>query len=150
MPIAAIAPAVVSILTPLVAKGAKALAETAGEAAAGKAQQILGALKSRWSGDPVASDTLRRFESSPERYEPMLQDVLEEKIREDAGLSQELAELLEQLGPGLTVIQDLGKVSGEVTGVEAGELGGKARVSVEQSADEVSGKITGAKIDRIG
>ena len=150
MVVGAIAPAVISVLTPLAAKGAKALAESAGKVAAEKAEGIMGALKRRWSNDPEASGMLKRFEESPERYEPVMEDILTEKLEADSALADELKKLLDEMGASLEVVQRLGKVSGEATGLEAGELTGNRDVKVDQSADEVSGKITGAKIDRIG
>jgi len=150
MVMGALAPAVISVLTPLVAKGAKALADAAGKVAAEKANSIMETLKRRWSGDAEASGALKRFEENPQRYEPMLEDILTEKFGSDADLESQLRKLLEEMGDGLTIVQRLGTVSGEATGLEAGELGRGRKVSVEQSANEVSGKITGAKIDRIG
>ena len=150
MVVESLAPAVISVLTPLVTKGAKALADSAGKIAAEKAESIMGALKKRWAGDGEAAGTLKRFEDNPQRYEPMLEDILNEKLAGDKDLASQLSALLEEMGDSLTIVQDLGKVSGEATGLEAGDLGRGRKVRVEQSADEVSGKITGAKIDRIG
>ena len=150
MVVEALAPAVISVLAPLVTKGAKALADSAGKVAAEKAESIMGALKKRWGGDAEASGTLKRYEENPERYEPMLEDILNEKLTADQDLAAQLSKLLEEMGDSLTVVQNLSRVSGEATGLEAGDLGRGRKVRVEQSADEVSGKITGAKIDRIG
>ena len=149
MVIGVLAPTVISVLTPLAAKGAKALADTAGKVAADKAQEIMETLKRRWAGDAEAAGTLKRFEANPERYEPYLEDTLTEKIGQDSDLESQLRALIEEMGDGLTIVQRLGKVSGEATGLEAGELARGRSVSVDQSADEVSWKITGARFDRI-
>ncbi len=150
MVIEALAPAVISVITPLAARGAKSIAESAGRIAADKAENLMHTLKKRWSDDPEATGVLKRFEEKPERYEPMLEDILSEKIESDGELAGQLRELLQEMGDSLEIVQNLGKVSGEATGLEAGELGRGRSVSVQQSADEVSGKITGAKIDKIG
>ena len=150
MVVTALVPAVISVLTPLAAKGVSSLAESAGQVAADKASQMLETLKQKWTGDDEATGTLRRFEENPARYEPMLEDVLSEKVGQDEALRSELAQLLEDMGDSLTIIQRLGSVSGEATGLEANELGRGRQVTVDQSADEVSGKITGARIDKIG
>lgn len=150
MVVAALVPAVISVLTPLAAKGASSLADTAGQAAVQKASEILDTLKRKWSGDDEASGTLRRFEENPERYVPMLEDVLTEKVNQDKSLESELERLLEEMGDSLTIIQRLGTVSGEATGLDAGDVARGRKVNVEQTADEVSGKITGARIDKIG
>jgi len=150
MVIAALVPTVISVLSPLAAKGASSLAETAGQAAVQKASEILATLKRKWSTDDEASGTLRRFEENPVRYLPMFEDVLTEKVNQDKTLEIELERLLEEMGDSLTIIQRVGTVSGEATGLDAGELGRGRRVSIEQTVDDVSGKITGARIDKIG
>lgn len=147
---ASLAATVVSAITPLVAKGATAVAKAAGNVAAEKASAILQTLRDRLGSDTPASDTLKRFEKQPERYGPFVEDVLKEKLAEDPDLSARLNQLLSEMGASLKVIQDLGDVSGEATGVEAREIGKGANVSVDQKASKVSGKITGARIDRIG
>ena len=42
-------------------------------------------------------------------FGPMLQDVLSEKVSQDEALRTELAQLLEDMGDSLTIIQRLGK-----------------------------------------
>lgn len=149
MDTATLATSVIGVLTPLVVKGAREIATVAGEKVGEKASEMLSSLKRRWAGDEEASSTLERFEKNPTRYEPVLEDILHEKLDADEGLRDEMARLVDEIGPNLVVVQRLGSVSGEATGVDAGELN-RGNVEVDQQADNVSGKITGARIDRIG
>lgn len=145
-----LAATVISAVTPLILKGATAVARTAGDIAAEKASAILSTLKQKFARDGEAAGTLKRFEANPERYKPMMEDILSEKLGADPQLSAELKKLLDEMGASLKVVQEMGDVSGEVTGVEASEIRRGSNVSVDQKAGNVSGKITGARIDRIG
>ncbi|MBI2964823.1 MAG: hypothetical protein HYY34_01310 [Chloroflexi bacterium] len=146
----ALAATIISAITPLVVKGATAVAKTAGDIAAEKATAMLNTLKDKFRVDGEAAGALKRFEANPERYKPIVEDILAEKITSDPQLSAELSRLLNEMGASLKVIQEMGDVSGEVTGVEASEIRRGANVTVDQKAGNVSGKITGARVDRIG
>jgi hypothetical protein len=151
MPVAALASTVIGVLTPYVAKGAAKLAEAAGEIAAKKAGQMIDALKDRWTkqGDVVATDMLQRYEKEPDTYKPVIEKILQERLDKDPALSQTLSALVAEMGGSVTVVQKLGEVEGEAIGADIrGEVRGK--VTVDQSATKVKGKITGARIDRIG
>lgn len=145
-----LAATVVAAVTPLLVKGAAAVASAAGNVAAEKASAILKTVREKFAADGEASGALKRFEGNPERYKPMVEDILGEKIASDPDLSERLSRLVSEMGASLKIVQELGEVSGEATGVEASELRRGADVSVDQKADRVSGKITGARIDRIG
>jgi predicted component of type VI protein secretion system len=144
---ATLAANVMTVLMPYAAMGAQEFVKSAGKEAYEKAKSLLGTLKARWAGDKEAADTLARFEEKPERYQPVLEDVLEEKIAQDRKLAAELAALLEEMGPDLEVIQQM-EEGRRVTGLEAEQMsGGRARVRQDIGRGE---DVTGARIGRIG
>jgi hypothetical protein len=142
-----LAASVVTILAPYVAMGAQEFAKSAGNSAYEKAVGLLGTLKARWAGDEEAAQTLARFEEKPERYQPVLEDILSEKLARDDELAAELATLLDEMGPGLEVVQKM-EQGRRVTGLEAEEMGGgRAKVAQDIGRGE---DVTGARIGRIG
>jgi hypothetical protein len=144
---ATLAANVMSVLMPYAAMGAQEFAKSAGKEAYEKAKSLLGTLKARWAGDEEATDAVARFEEKPERYRPVLEGILEEKITQDKELAAELATLLEEMGPSLEVVQRM-EEGRRVTGVEAEQMsGGRARVRQQIGRGE---DVTGARIGRIG
>ena len=138
---------VMTVLMPYAAMGAQEFAKSAGKEAYEKAKTLLGTLKAKWAGDKEAADTLARFEEKPERYQPVLEGILEEKIAQDEQLAAELATLLEEMGPSLEVVQRM-EEGRRITGLEAQQMsGGRARVRQDIGRGE---DITGARIGRIG
>jgi hypothetical protein len=108
---------------------------------------MLAALRAKWTGDEEATDALTRFEEKPERYAPVLEDVLNEKLAEDKELAAVLSTLLNEMGPSLEVVQRM-EEGRKVTGLEAEEMsGGRATVNQEIGRGE---DVTGARIRRIG
>lgn len=147
---ATIATAAVTLLVPYVKEAAKEFAGEAGKTALQKVGTLFTMLKQRLGGDAAASDTLTRFEQSPERYQPFLEDVLKERLEKDEAFRTEAARMLAEIkasAPELAIVQKLDEGEG-ITGVEAGELA-SGRVTVDQTIGK--GKdVTGARIDRIG
>ncbi len=144
---ASLAANVVAVLAPYVAVGAQEFARNVGKEAYEKAKTMLAALRAKWSGDKEAEDALNRFEEKPERYAPVLEDVLKEKLAEDKELAAVLSTLLNEMGPSLEVVQKM-EVGRRVTGIEAEEMaGGKATVNQNIRTGE---DVTGARIRRIG
>ena len=147
---AQLATTVLSILAPYAARTGKEFVEAVGEAAYQRAKALMDTLKARWAGrteHKEASDALENFEKKPERYAPVLQDVLEEKIETDSEFAGELTRQTQEFGPLIEIIQRLESAEG-VTGLEAKEMAaGKASINQEIKG---SRNITGAKIDRIG
>ena len=145
-----LATTVLSILTPYAARTGKEFVEAVGETAYQRAKALMDTLKERWARrteHKEASDVLENFEKKPERYTPVLQDVLEEKIAADPELADELTRRTQEFGPLIEIIQRLENAEG-VTGLEVKEMtGGKASISQEIKG---SRNVTGAKIDRIG
>src|SRR5919202_4680203 len=103
--ITTLAASVMTVLTPYAATGGHAFAKSAGMAAYQKATELYGTLKARWAGDKEATETLARFEEKPERYKPVLEDILKEKLAQDSELATKLATLLDEMGPSLEIIQ---------------------------------------------
>ncbi len=142
-----LAASVVAVLAPYVAMGAQEFARNAGKEAYEKAKTMLATLKAKWTWDKEATDALARFEQKPERYAPVLEDVLREKLAEDKELAALMATVLNEMGPSLEVVQKM-EEGRRVTGLEAEEMiEGKARISqdIERGED-----VTGARIRRIG
>jgi hypothetical protein len=138
---------VMTVLMPYAAMGAQEFAKSAGKEAYEKAKSLLGTLKAKWAGDEEATDAVARFEEKPERYRPVLEGILEEKITQDRELAAELATLLEEMGPSLEVVQRM-EEGRRITGLEAQQMsGGRARVRQDIGKGE---DVTGARIGRIG
>ena len=138
---------VVAVLAPYAAVGAQEFARNVGKEAYEKAKGMLAALRAKWAGDEEATDALTRFEEKPERYAPVLEDVLKEKLAEDKELAAVLSTLLNEMGPSLEVVQKM-EEGRKVTGLEAEEMTG-GRATVDQDI-ETGEDVTGAKIRRIG
>ncbi len=144
---ATLAANVVAVLAPYVAVGAQEFAKSVGKEAYEKAKGMLAALRAKWIGDQEATDALTRFEEKPERYAPVLEDVLNEKLAEDKELAAVLSTLLNEMGPSLEVVQQM-EEGRRVMGLEAEEMaGGKATVRQDIGTGE---DVTGARIRRIG
>jgi hypothetical protein len=138
---------VVAVLAPYAAVGAQEFARNVGKEAYEKAKTMLAALRAKWARDEEATDALNRFEEKPERYAPVLEDVLKEKLAEDKELAAVLSKLLNEMGPSLEVVQKM-EEGRRVTGLEAEEMaGGSATVNQDMGRGE---DVTGAKIRRIG
>lgn len=121
MDISTLVPAVMALLAPFVAKGAEEFAKTAGKAAAEKAGALLSTLRERWSKDDEAKDALTRFEQKPERYRPVVEDILAEAVRADPAFAQTLSQILgpvQQMAGGKYQIQ-IAEGQGIVIGDEA-------------------------------
>jgi hypothetical protein len=146
-PVTGLAAAVVGVLAPFVARGAEKFAESAGAAAFETVQALLAFLRRRWSNDAEAADALARFQERPERYGPVLQDILSEQLRDDEGLRKQLSALLDSMGPTLTVVLEMQKAE-TATGLKAGQLAsGTANVLMRIGKGR---DVKGAEIDRIG
>ena len=104
---ATLAANVVAVLAPYVAVGAQEFVRNAGKDAYEKAKTMFAALRAKWTGDEEATDALTRFEEKPERYAPVLEDVLNEKLAQDKELAAVLSTLLNEMGPSLEVVQKM-------------------------------------------
>src|SRR5215212_7296283 len=98
---------VMTVLMPYAAMGAQEFVKSAGKDAYEKAKSLMATLKARWAGNDEAIDTVARFEEKPERYQPVLKDILEEKLIQDPDLAAQLATLLNEMGPSLEIIQQM-------------------------------------------
>jgi hypothetical protein len=147
MVVEALVSTVLSVLSPYVAKGGEEFAKEAGKAAFEKAKSLFQTLKTKFSGDKEASGALENFEQKPARYQPILDEVLREKLSQDPALAAELEKHLQEMRPELEIIQKM-KVGKKVTGLEADEMrGGKATIDqdMEQAED-----VIGVKIKKFG
>ncbi len=145
--IAGLAANVVAVLAPYAAVGAQEFAKSVGKEAYEKAKGMLAVLKAKWIADEEATDALSRFEEKPERYAPVLEDVLREKLAEDKELAAGLSMLLNEMGPSLKVVQRM-EEGRRVMGLEAEEMT-EGRATVRQDIGRGE-DVTGARIRHIG
>jgi hypothetical protein len=138
---------VVSVVSPYVTKGAEEFAKAVGEVAFEKAKALFAALKRKFSADPEAAGTLAHFEEKPQRYQPVLEDILSEKMAQDPEFAAELERHIKGMAPLLEVVQRMKEADG-VIGIQANRMAaGTARVTQEI---DVAKQVTGMKIDNIG
>jgi hypothetical protein len=140
-----IATAVITILSPYLKDAGKQILETAGQIGVDKAKGLLGWLKERFAGDPVATSDLSRFEADPVKFEPVLQSTVTERAQADPQFAAELQKRLDE-GPDITVFQRI-KEGKNVIGIDAEQASG--RMNVKQEADKVE-NITGVRIRKAG
>jgi len=136
---ATIAGSVITILGPYVSQMGEALTKTVGEVAVEKASKLLGWLKEKFAGDPAAAKDLTRFENNPKAYETALKDTIVEKVASDPGFAQEVEKRVAEIGPTITVFQEIadGRL---VIGVEGDVKAGRVAVTQKvQKADSVTG-----------
>lgn len=146
----AIATGITTLLLPFAKKAFEAFADEAGKKVFGKTAELLGRLKAHLSSEPIAADVLNRFEQSPDRYQPLLTDMLIERLRAEPALASELANSLEEIrksAPELHIVQDVVKAQ-MLVGADIGTAAA-GRISVQQKVGDV-GYVVGAKIDKIG
>jgi hypothetical protein len=96
--------------------------------------------------DREASDALTYLTQKPDRYQPILEEILTEKL-EDRELASLLSRLVQEMRPQLEVIEKM-KVGKQIIGIEAEQMtGGTAKAQQELEQGE---NVTGAKIKTIG
>lgn len=134
-------------LTAFVTTSTEDLLKALGNTAANKVRKLFGALKARWSNDPAAVGDLERFADNPKLYAPVVQARLEQLLSSDPEFRTVLVQLVNDIGPQLTVVQRMAEARG-VTGLEADEFR-RGRASVEQNIEKAS-DVTGAKFKTIG
>jgi hypothetical protein len=144
---ATIAAAALTILAPYVKDAGRELVKTVGEVALEKAKGLLGWLKERFAGDPVAAKDLSRFEGDPDKFESGLQSTIEEKAQADPAFSAELKRRIDEIGPQIAVFQRI-KDSKNVVGVDADTVD-SGKVTVTQDAERVD-NMTGVRAKKIG
>src|SRR6266853_2041919 len=124
---------VMAVLLPFVTKGAEEFASKVGDAAYEKAKTLLTILKQKWSGDKEATESLVLFEKKPQRYQAVLEDILQEKLVEDHDLATQVVQLLQEMGPTLEIIQQM-EEGKNIVGLKAREMrGGRARILQEMA-----------------
>lgn len=149
MELASLVTAVMTVITPFVKKGAEEFIGGAGKDAYEKAKTIFNKLKERWAGaeDKEALSLLNNFEKKPERYQLILEEVLQENLAQDKELFDQLSILFQEIAPKLEVIQNMNEAS-DVTGLKANKMNkGTARVIQDINQGK---NILGAEIDSIG
>ena len=87
-----------AIAAPYLAKGAEALAKTAGEKIGGIVGDIAQSVADKFKGDSYAEQTLSRAREKPEskERENALKGVLAEKMEEDPSFAEELSRLVDR------------------------------------------------------
>ncbi len=142
-----LATAALTILTPFAKNAGEELVKTVGQIGFDKAKGLFTWLKQRFAGDPSASKDLSRFETDPDKFEPGLGATIKEKVEQDPEFAAELKKRIDEIGPTLTVFQDI-KKGKKIVGVDADEIR-SGKVGVTQKADDVE-DLTGVRAKRIG
>src|SRR5207302_1557174 len=97
--------------------------------------------------DKEATESLVLFEKKPQRYQAVLEDILQEKLVEDHDLATQMVQLLQEMGPTLEIIQQM-EEGKDIVGLKAREMkGGRARIVQEMTQAE---GVTGAEFDTLG
>lgn len=138
---------VMAVLLPFVTKGAEEFASKVGDAAYEKAKTLLTVLKQKWSGDKEATESLALFEQKPQRYQTVLEDILQEKLVEDHDLVTQVTRLLQEMGPTLEIIQQM-EEGKDIIGLKAREMR-SGRVRISQDITKAEG-ARGAEFDTLG
>ena len=88
---------IAAIAAPYLAKGAEALAKTAGEKLGGVVGDLAHAVANKFKGDSYAEQTLARAREKPEskERENALKGLLAEKMEEDPNFAEELSRLVD-------------------------------------------------------
>lgn len=149
MELASLVTAVMTVITPFVKKGAEEFIGGAGKDAYEKAKTIFNKLKERWARDEdkEALSLLNNFEKKPERYQLILEEVLQENLAQDKELFDQLSILFQEIAPKLEVIQNMNEAE-DVTGLKAKKMN-KGTAKVIQDINQ-GRNILGAEIDSIG
>jgi hypothetical protein len=149
---AAIGAAVIAVLTPYAKKALENFAGKAGELALEKTMQLSSWLKDKLSGDSYAKKTFERFEDEPDKYGPILEDVVRDTAEADAEFANQVAQHLDEIekaGTSVRVVQQILIARKKVTGVDAGDVV-DADISVDQTIDEAGDDVVGARLGSIG
>ena len=142
-----LATAALTILSPYAKDTGKELVKTIGEIGFEKAKGLFTWLKQKFSGDPSASKDFSRFEADPDTFEPSLKATIKEKVEQDPDFAVELQKRIDEMGPMITVFQEI-KKGKNVIGVDADEIH-SGKVGVTQKADDVEG-MTAVRVKKIG
>jgi hypothetical protein len=142
-----IAATAMAILSPYIKKGVQEMTGAAAEVAYQKSKQLLVTLKQKWFGDSEAVQAVQHFEQKPEVYQAVLEDTLRTKLAQDQQFASELQNLLEQMGPSVSVTQVI-RDGDEATGLKASAVAG-GRLTVDQQTTNVK-KSIGAELGDIG
>lgn len=132
-----IATNVITIVTPLVIKGADAATATLGKSLFGQTNGLLRLVKSELNGDREAENTVESFELNPTRYKVSLQEILAEELRENEELAKEFEMLINDMGPLDEVVKKIGSLGGEAITLDT--------ANTNQSAPATKGDVKAAK-----
>ena len=111
---------IAAIAAPYLAKGAEALAKTAGEKIGGIVGDLAQSVANKFKGDSYAEQTLERAREKPEskERENTLKGVLAEKMQEDPAFGEEIGRLIDKAQKAGTVFDQRGQtVHGNQTNI---------------------------------
>lgn len=123
---AIVATAVVTVLSPYFEEAAKAGMKKIGEATVGGAGKLYKTLKERFTG-PAEEKALAKLEATPEKPDAQaaLRLFLEERLAADPDLLAELARLVEEVRPGISIQQTANITGDGNTNVQIGGSGNR-------------------------
>lgn len=93
---------IAAIAAPYLAKGAEALAKTAGDKIGGVIGDLCQSVANKFKGDSYAEQTLARAKEKPDSKATLgvLQEVLAEKMEKDADFAEKIQKLVDALEKG--------------------------------------------------
>lgn len=93
---------IAAIAAPYLAKGAEALAKTAGDKIGGLIGDLCQSVADKFKGDSYAEQTLARAKEKPDSKATLgvLQEVLAEKMEKDADFAEKIQKLVDALEKG--------------------------------------------------
>ena|SRR5215472_13660853 len=145
MVIETLAATTMTILAPYVAAGGKKAAEVAGAALAEQAGKLLSKIRDWFKGDQEAQTALQSYEKNPNRYGPIVQDILLERLKSSPDLVKELQSLIDAMGPRIEVFQKVEQLAGTATGLDLAKWQqGLATARQEVKRVEPGAVLTGA------
>ena len=138
---------VISIIGPYIMKGADAFVNEVGQSACDAAQSLLDRIKKKFGDDDEATGAIENYEAKPQRYEPVVEDILQTKLGEDEAFANDIASIVENMGPVLSIVQKM-DVGQNVTGLSAKEMR-SGQATVQQEIKQGT-NIVGASFEKLG
>ncbi len=136
MDIATTIAAAMTMLSPLIKKGAEGMAEEIGKSVVTQAGGLLKVLLERWRGKPGAEDAIRGFLRDPVSNREMLRTMLLAQVSADPELRRALERLVAGDAADI-VVKLVADQSGQAIGMLGGEVEGRT-VLIEVDAKNVT------------
>jgi hypothetical protein len=128
---------VAAIVTGFLTKGAAALGQQVGEAAADAARMLAQAVLDRLKADPAEQRTVERYEADPEALEPAVEAAIDDAMAKDEAFAAQLEQLVasfrEAAGPRAVTI--IGNVGGSVVVGDRNQVIDRSSGTISMNSD---------------